>query len=242
MATRLVSTCAICQAPVVPPTAFTDRQKAHIFVRDRAICCYSGASLWILDYGAHISWHVDWVDHVLPVSLGGLATLDNALCASYVANSDKSAGGGVPPILCAGVPTEHFRSLADEARERVVNDLSRFAQLHESDWYLNRALFRLLLGTLWYVDVNDGLPPRKRGDSYYAKAALNMLRAWRRAGRNVASIEERGLLPRAMSSDRQLLLDARQLVDEAGAIELMLRLVPHLTETIRQADAQERAW
>ena len=30
---------------------FTDRQKADIFVRDRALCCYTGKSLWLLDYG-----------------------------------------------------------------------------------------------------------------------------------------------------------------------------------------------
>ncbi len=35
-----------------PRDEFTDRQKAEIFVRDRALCCFSGKSLWALDYGA----------------------------------------------------------------------------------------------------------------------------------------------------------------------------------------------
>lgn len=49
---------------------FTDQQKAEIYVRDRALCSYSGLSLWLLDDGASDIFNIDWVDHYLPAARG----------------------------------------------------------------------------------------------------------------------------------------------------------------------------
>jgi hypothetical protein len=68
---------------------FTDIQKAQIFVRDRATCCFSGANLWLLDSPLRPGIETDWVDHVLPSARGGGNDIDNGVCASRTYNSLK---------------------------------------------------------------------------------------------------------------------------------------------------------
>jgi len=54
-------------------TEFSDRQKAEIFARDRATCCFSGANLWLLDAPLRPGFQMGWVDHIRPSSRGGKA-------------------------------------------------------------------------------------------------------------------------------------------------------------------------
>lgn len=60
---------------------FSDKDRAIIFVRDRATCAFSGKNLWILDQGIiHFDW--DWVDHIKPYSKGGKTDSSNGMLAS----------------------------------------------------------------------------------------------------------------------------------------------------------------
>jgi hypothetical protein len=77
----------------------------------------------------------------------------------------------------------------------VKRNISRFAALHKSDWYLNRAIFHVLLGTLWLGEAEQGTRPRSRGDIYYAHAAAKKLQVWRSLASGVPTIESRKLIP-----------------------------------------------
>lgn len=76
---------------------FTDKQKAAIFVRDRATCCFSGANLWLLDAPLRVGWQSDWVDHRKPKSRGGMADIENGVCASHTFNMKKRNNYSTPP-------------------------------------------------------------------------------------------------------------------------------------------------
>ena len=71
------------------PSNFTDAQKAELYVLHRAFCVYSGEKLWALDTVASPYFTIDWVDHIHPVSRGGLSTIENGVCASWFHNKKK---------------------------------------------------------------------------------------------------------------------------------------------------------
>src|SRR5690348_5360216 len=123
---------------------FSDFDKARIFARDRALCTYSGKSLWLLDYGAAPA-SIDWVDHYVPASRGGLVELDNGLCASWLFNKLKRDGGGTMPLFFAGLSTVDFYTFYEVVAQTIAEHLRRFRTLHYSDWYFNRAVFQVRL-------------------------------------------------------------------------------------------------
>lgn len=110
--------------------------------------------------------------------------------------------------------------------------LSRFAHLDVSDWYFNRSLFHLRLGTAYlhqYVGIH------KRDDSYYARAALRMIGKWRRlaARSGVSSLEDRGLVPVESGVDQKIMLGIREMHDEQQAVNAMKELLPTYAERSR---------
>lgn len=195
---------------------FNDAQKAQLYVLHRATCVYSGKKLWIIDGGASPDFTIDWADHIFPVAKGGSSTLDNGVCASWHINKEKRDKLEVPEFLFfEGKPTvsyfKHNNTLPDE----IVHDLERLSRLHPSDWYFNRAIFRIMLGVNY---LHNGIGIRSRDDLYYAVAALKAITKWRKivVREKVASLEERGLAPINPSHDQQLLLSVRvaQTVDD----------------------------
>lgn len=209
---------------------FTDLQKARIFVRDRAHCCYTARPLWLLDQGCSAVWSIDWADHVKPVAEGGRSDLSNGCCASAHANYDKRDGRGIPPALRAGIPTRHWGRLDAETRQQATKTIRRYSRLHVSDWYFNRAVFRALLGVGRAYGVETRQPRKTRGVEYYAIACLKALRLWRELAAGVDSFEMRGLAPAKPTSDQAILLSLRQARDIADVRRVISALVPYHRE------------
>ena len=210
---------------------FNDTQKAQIYIRDRATCAFSGRNLWLLDHGADPWYHIDWVDHVLPASRGGAATLENGVCVSWYLNWLKRASNAAHACLFRdGKPTADFFYIHGTLSEKLANQLRRFVTLVPSDWYLNRALWRLSLGVEWLLDNGKvGGGTRTRDDQYYAKAALKALLAWRKQSEieGSASVETRGLAPTHPADDQAILLDTRFADSERKLRKLMKELLPY---------------
>ncbi|MCG3147927.1 MAG: hypothetical protein PCFJNLEI_01368 [Verrucomicrobiae bacterium] len=191
---------------------FTEAQKAKLFVKHRATCVYCGAKLWILDGGANPYFAIDWADHLVPVAKGGLSTLKNGVCSCYECNHAKSDRSKAPAFLF------------DEG-DRLPRRLARFNKLHESDWYFNRSLFRLLLGVHYLF---NGVGVRTRDDRHYAAAALKAMKKWQRAVSlgNVPTLEVRGLAPIKPSKDKKLMLGLRNAKSVADIRQTMRKLLP----------------
>ena len=189
---------------------FTDAQKAHLYVLHRATCVYSGRNLWIMDGGASPDFTIDWADHIKPVAKGGTSTLDNGVCASWDINMKKNDKIEVPDFLFfEGQPTSKYYEVNTTLPDAIAHDLKRLRCLHHSDWYFNRALFRILLGVNY---LHNGVGTRTRDDRYYAAAAFKAISKWRKIvlKEKVASLEERGLAPAGPSRDQLLLLNVRE--------------------------------
>jgi hypothetical protein len=199
---------------------FSDLQKAAIFVRDRATCAYSGRNLWILDGGATPKFPVDWADHIVPVSKGGLSTLENGVCSNWYENKKKMVGE-VPVQFINGKPTDPQRRLSPDQ----LKDIERLGNLRLSDWFFNRALFRLLLGVDYlhkYVDL------RARNDRYYATSSFEAIKRWKTVHKKNAdsSLEDRGLAPASPTPDQQTMLHVRLAKSEDDIREAMVVLLP----------------
>lgn len=186
---------------------FSDVDKARIFARDRALCTYSGKSLWLLDYGAAPA-SVDWVDHYVPASRGGLAELDNGLCASWLYNKLKRDVGGTMPLFFAGLPTVDFYTFYEIVPDTIAAHLRRFGTLHYSDWYFNRAIFHVRLAGAQSEERRADGQPFARGSEYRAKAALKYLTQWRKIvdREKPGDFASRGLLPPDPSADHEMLI------------------------------------
>ena len=119
---------------------FSEAQRAEIYARDRALCGYSGKSLWLPDYGA-APYSIDWIDHRSPVARGGTPTLENGVCASWLYNWVKREHKRAVLLFHSGYPTLDFYTFHQTLPESIGEHLQRFACLHPSDWYFNRALY-----------------------------------------------------------------------------------------------------
>ena len=122
-------------------TNFGDRQKAQIFVRDRATCSFDGESLWLPDQGVKATYLSDWVDHVVPSFHGGPATLDNGVCAPHRRNFERGADalGAVYRFREGRVAAERAQGTGAPSEAQLAG-LARRGALVEADWYLNRAV------------------------------------------------------------------------------------------------------
>ena len=202
---------------------FTDKQKAELFVRDRATCAYTGKSLWLLDYGADPYFDPDWADHIMPVAKGGASTLTNGVSACWSANAEKrDSTGNRPCMFLGGKPTPEGRMALSS---KMKQQFERFSRLHHSDWFFNRALYRLLLGVAYLSE--EGCT-RTRDDLYYARATLRIRLAWERMlqKERVSSLEMRGLSPARPSADQNIMLKIRDETSVEGLRGIMRRLVP----------------
>lgn len=203
---------------------FSEAQKAALYVLHRATCVYSGANLWILDGGATPSFIIDWADHVTPVSKGGLSEIKNGVCSAWHQNFKKRDSSTVPQFhFYKGKPTKSYLKKNKIPRKRII-EIQRFNLLHHSDWYFNRALFRLLLGVDY---LHNGKGIRTRDDKYYAAAALKAITKWRKLSDrdNVPSLEQRNLAPRRPSKDQSILLSVRNVKSVAEIRSIMKRLL-----------------
>jgi hypothetical protein len=159
-------------------TSFTDSDKAKIYVRDRATCCFSGANLWLLDAPLRVGWQPDWADHRKPVSRGGKADWeDNGACASHTYNMKKRNNSADTTYLFeSGHPTALYYRLFGSPPAHVTERLQRLSNLHESDWYFNRAI-------TWIFEALDFIwwqPDYTRTDEHWFDAAFKKLSKYRK--------------------------------------------------------------
>jgi hypothetical protein len=212
----------------MPRTNFTDAQKAEIYVRDKAMCAFSGANLWLLDSGACGYYLSDWADHVKPSSGGGASAIDNGICASGLYNYAKndSPYPGVP-LFSRGVPTQEFFLLQHQFTPADFERHGRFSKLDASDWSFNRAIWLLCLGLCWLSDAAKG-QRRSRDNIYYAKAALKRISSWHLLVDKgcMPTLEKRGLVPRPLQEDQRLLLSIRSASSTDEVLSLMDELLP----------------
>lgn len=200
---------------------FTDRQKAEIFVRDRAICAFSGKSLWVLDYGLSPTFDVDWVDHIKPASKGGGNEIENGICASSFYNSKKNDNSRDNSYLFHnGKPTSEFYYHFEVIPNAVADHIERFSSAAISDWYFNRAASRFLYGLSWLVEARRG-NVYVRDDHYYSKSTLSALVSWRKKSQADRSFESRGLISKKVSEDQKTLLKLRDLETEVEILQHM---------------------
>jgi hypothetical protein len=141
----------------------------------------------------------------------------------YPVRNDKTDGPRC--MFKAGKPTPEFFEDYDVVSDELAAQFKRFTRLHSSDWYLNRALFRLWLGIAY---LSEEARERSRDDAYYARASLKAIAKWRAQTKKyqVVSIEARGLTPEAPTADQSVML----LIRDADSVEdiraMMLRLLP----------------
>ncbi len=212
-------------------TEFKDSTKAEIFVRDRATCCFSGKSLWILDYGASPTYEIDWADHIKPASKGGESTVENGLCTSYLFNFKKQANSHDNIIFFEnGLPTADFYYYFEELPEDIAKNLARFSNLHSSDWYFNRGLFRFINGVGRMVYPKDDNEKKYLRDyKYYAKSALKIFSKWRAlvSRENVPSLKQRGIINSPLNTEQKILCNTAKCDNESEIIKNMRKLAPY---------------
>lgn len=217
---------------------FTDEQKAEIYVRDRALCSYSGLSTWLLDYGASYIFNIDWVDHIRPAAKGGRAELDNGACACGFYNQKKRSGARVR-LFSAGQPTQEFLFYHGAIPMEVARHLRRFAKLHVSDWYFNRAVFHTLLGALRRFERfrADG-QQIVRGSEYRANAVLKFLSKWRSIvdAEKPRTMKKRGLLPSRPSADQKILLRLLEASTAPEITQITKVLAPYIKASGKALD------
>lgn len=206
---------------------FSDEQKAEIFVRDRALCGYSGASLWLADAGATPA-SIDWVDHLAAAAKGGAASIDNGICASYLYNWVKRDHDRSVVLFFAGRPTAQYYTFFGAVRPDVSAHLQRFGSLHSSDWYANRVLFQVHKGAAGRSARRRDGERFTRGVDYYASAALRFLDKWHKRSAEVPSLRTRRLLPVRPSSDQSLLISALEASSAAQMKRIMKEFEPWL--------------
>jgi hypothetical protein len=188
-----------------PQMRLNDKLRAAVFARDKGICAFSGLSLWVLDYGTAPFWHMDWADHVRPISRGGVNAIDNLVCASAFYNHKKRNNTNDQSYLFRdGAPTETFYWTHGDLSAEQMDTLARHACLTESDWYFNRALCNVLLA----LDVDWKAANVARKPKYWLDAAQRHLVAWRRSSGGVGdkSFLQRRLVRYPKAPDVRLML------------------------------------
>ena len=151
--------------------------------------------------------------------------VSNGVSAGYLYNRAKRDGGSGVALFREGLPTDEYFELYERVPASVSRHLRRFGRLHPSDWFLNRALWHVLLG----AEVRDARradgKPFTRGLEYRAKTALGFLLKWRVRCAGVPSLRSRGLTPRSPSIDQQLLMRsmcAESVAELKTAIKLLV--------------------
>ena len=187
-------------------TSFTDSDKAKIYVRDRATCCFSGANLWLLDAPLRVGWQSDWADHRKPISRGGKADWEkNGVCASHTYNMKKRNNSADTTYLFEnGHPTSLNYMICGAPPSETTDRLLRLFHLEQADWYFNRTITWIFeaLNFQWRS------PPYKRDDEHWFDAAFKKLSAFRKAvaaNSSYRSLEERGIVGSPDSTQKILL-------------------------------------
>lgn len=173
---------ALNQRPIIAPqmpkgrTDFTDAQRAAIYVRDRATCCFSGANLWLLESPLRPGYERDWADHVRPSARGGSTDEANGACASHTFNGKKRHNSADTAYLFQnGLPTWRYFDIFGRLTPEQDARLRRLARLELRDWYFNRAIGQILCGFDYRCRLEWYEEEPKRDDWYWFRAAYRKI-------------------------------------------------------------------
>lgn len=208
---------------------FTDKQKAEIFARDKAMCAFSGKSLWILDYDLCPTYDIDWVDHIKPAMKGGDNSVENGVCASSFFNAKKKDNSHDNTyFFFAGTPTRYFYEFYEFIPEHTAEHIQKFQNLHWTDWYFNRALWMFMLALEYRFNpyLSNG-KKQIRDDEYYIKACFKRITEWKKLveRNNVANLTERGIFDPQTASNSQIPLFS---LSEVASVDDVFKLLDEL--------------
>lgn len=123
-------------------SGFSDATKATIFAWDRAVCAFTGASVWLLDHELSPCFTEDWMDHIIPVARGGSSLPENGICADAGMNWIKGANGRANNYwFVGGRPTSGFYETLGKVSPETARYLHRTVE--PRDWYYNPCLRNL---------------------------------------------------------------------------------------------------
>ena len=177
----------------MPRTDFTPAQRAAIFARDRATCCFSGANLWLLDAPLRPGYQIDWADHVKPSARGGESVVENGVCASHTFNAKKRHNSADTCYLFEwGLPTRVYFDIFGPMSANQTARLRRLGNLLPADWFFNRALGSILIGFDYRCRLERYDESPKRDDQYWFGAAFRKLSEFQKL--QTASLEEREIV------------------------------------------------
>jgi hypothetical protein len=222
---------------------FSDADKARIFAWDRAVCAFTGASTWVLDYELSSVFGEDWIDHIKPSARGGSGEAINGVCAEAGSNWTKGANGRANGYwYVGGRPTCYVYEAIGKIPKDVATRLRR--DVLPRDWYLNHCIRNLMHRARNMYDNPDYSRHRKR-PNYYPNASWRFLEqfraAWRRdnpSGPDLTTEEalrdwkRRGLLDKSPSRDQ---LDLLQVLN-ARDYDVIDRLAKRLSPRVRCND------
>jgi hypothetical protein len=230
---------------------FSDKTKAQLYAWDNAVCAMTGASLWMLDYGATSLCHYDWADHVRPRARGGSHDAENGVSVSEDANYEKGANGRANTFMyVAGQPTWKAFTTFGKVPKATARYLRRDVLLR--DWYFNRCLANLM----WYVfgRVQGWTGTRTIGKPmHYPNAAFRFLEEFRvhwreemkgKSGPTVREVcldwDDRGLLPASLGDDQKRMLEVVEADTSEDLARIGRKLMPYLRANERWIEKFDR--
>ncbi len=205
----------------MPRTEFTPQQRAAIYARDRATCCFSGANLWLLDTPLRPGYETDWADHVRPSARGGRSEVDNGVCASHTFNGKKRQNSADTSYLFEnGIPTLVYFNIFGPLPAIQTARLRRLEKLVPADWFFNRALTSIFHGFDYRCRSERYDERPTRDDAYWFGAAYRKLCEFQNLA--ASSLEERKIVVNPSEIQRHWLA-----LRDVGSIEqLQARLRP----------------
>ncbi len=190
----------------------SDGVRATVYARDKAICAFSGISVWMPDYGANLLAAHDWPDHIKPASRKGGDTPGNLVCASSFYNRKKlNNSSDTSYLFIDGQPTSMFFWNIGCISAEQVKLIKSHEKICTTDWYFNRAL----------ANINSAHQNKYykskavRESSYWLTAAAKRLSTWKKLG-GINDFVRRGLIQYPKSPDIQLMLELSQCADSIG--------------------------
>jgi len=230
---------------------FSDKTKAQLYAWDNGVCAMTGASLWMLDYGASSLCHYDWADHVRPRARGGSHEPENGVCVTEDANYEKGANGRANHYAyVAGQPTWKAFTTFGKVPEDTARCLRR--DVLPRDWYFSRCLANLMWVVFGRVEGWTGTRTKAK-PMYYPDAAFRFLEDFREQWRNDMKVEtgptireacldwaSRGLLPARRGEDQDQMLEVLEADTPEDLARIAQKLVPYLRANERWIEKFDR--
>lgn len=211
---------------------FTDKQKALIFERDKWLCAFSWKILWVLHYWASSLWDIDWIDHIVPAAKWWDNSIDNWICASSFYNSKKKDNSYDNKYLFfRWLPTKYFFTSHWFFSEELSNYIIQYKNIHYSDWFLNRAIYTLMLTVEnLYDPYNTNWTTAVRDYIFYANSTFKKIKIWKKEAKSswISNYQDRLWIDvNKLWEDKKLMLDILNSETVEDIISIAKKLLPY---------------